>query len=198
MTQKEIEVFEATEEILVPLQAEIEEMLNTPELSKFTLQHTINKYFDKVQEVTSNLAEIAFGDNSIERLTKLQATLSGEYQPGKLSVIALLGLLGEAGEVLNEVEVMVQYHDQQDSISKAIRAAREVEEIKKLVRSGNCLSSAKYGNLADYDSELGDVAYYLNILATNRGLTLFDLCQMGYDKIKAKQLSGGSSEERKS
>lgn len=137
----------------------------------------------------------------IEQLTRLQATLSEEYHPGHLSTVAMLGLIGESGEVFAETRFLHDGHGTEQLgwlRSETLKYAKQMEVVKKRVRSGEsevklCLQETER---EAFIAELGDVTYYLNILATNVGLTLFDLAQMGYDKIKAKQQQGGSSEDR--
>jgi len=132
--------------------------------------------------------------NSIEQLTELQAELG--YVRGEISTVAMLGLVGEAGEVLAET-----YGSENESkiIEKAILICSQIDGLKKRVRSG---TNHHFIYLPDekidkFKSELGDAFYYLNILATNVGLTIFDLAQMAHDKVRAKQAAGGSSEDPK-
>ncbi len=55
--QESVERFEATEEILVPLQAEIEEMLHKPDQHTFNLKRMILKYFQVSDQVIKDLAD---------------------------------------------------------------------------------------------------------------------------------------------
>lgn len=132
----------------------------------------------------------------IELLTKLQAELG--YKKGELSTVAMLGLVGEAGEVLGETMISI-FNDNQ-AIPDAIRACAAMESLKKRVRSGDLSFSFELSpeQEARFDMELADTLGYVNALAINRGLTIFDLAQMLHYKIKRKQAEGGSSEDRKS
>lgn len=134
--------------------------------------------------------------NSIEQLTELQLELG--YKRGELSTVAMLGLVGEAGEVLDETDYDI-HRVLRSEIVKAIHYCRKVDELKKIVRSGEeDLTLGLYDEDGkDFNAELADCLYYINILAFNRNLTLWDLAQMAYDKIKRKQSEGGSSEDPK-
>lgn len=139
--------------------------------------------------------------SAIEQLTALQEELG--YKEGELSTVAMLGLVGETGEVLAET---VFRHDgsgterQMEIRLKTIKLAKDNDDTKKRVRNGEsdvCLVVLPE-HLEKFKTELGDAFYYINILATNVGLTVFDLAQMAHDKIRRKQAEGGSSEDRKS
>ena len=136
------------------------------------------------------------GKDAIEKLTELQLTLSPAYGPGPISTVAMLGLVGEAGEVLAEC-----YHTENnfDIIQGAIQACERVDSLKKRVRKGtnDTFAFVQDASVDKFKSELADTFYYLNILATNMGLSIYDLAQMAHDKIKAKQAAGGSSEQQK-
>lgn len=131
----------------------------------------------------------------LEQLTNLQAELG--YVKGELSTVAMLGLIGEAGEVLAETQI--------DNLSiirdltVTVSACSRVEALKKKARSGELKVGfvPGPGKVGSFKAELADVFYYINILATNMGLTINDLAQMAHDKVRAKQASGGSSEDRK-
>ena len=149
---------------------------------------------------------------AIGQLTLLQDELG--YKKGEVSTVALLGLVGEAGEVLNETSFATNNlsAEQNDKLSKylevvvpvgLIDAAKsicmDVDKLKKAVRNKEftILTEMKSKNGEEFDKELADVLYYVNILATNRGLTIFDLAKMAHDKVRAKQTGGGSSEDKK-
>lgn len=149
--------------------------------------------------------------SSIEQLTKLQAELG--YKEGELSTVAMLGLVGEAGEVLAEVDLRSDSSNVMDIkkyvtnisvpisgnlLHTTIKCCRDVETFKKAVRKGEFDVKCEPRDIDLLKSELADTYYYLNILATNVGLTVFDLAQMAHDKIRRKQAEGGSSEDRKS
>lgn len=148
----------------------------------------------------------------LEQLTNLQAELG--YVKGELSTVAMLGLIGEAGEVLSEVGMSgeAMSDEQIKALNKLLEVrvpfslidatrslCRDVEKLKKAVRNKefNVITTLMEEKEANFDAELSDTFYYLNILATNRGLTINDLAKMAHDKVRAKQASGGSSEDRK-
>lgn len=134
----------------------------------------------------------------IINLTKLQEELG--YVKGEISTVAMLGLVGEAGEVFSECDLFIDTETLKSTFFKEVTSkCREVEELKKRIRKGNDLTEVilRQSKVENFDKELADVFYYLNILATNRGLTVFDLAQMAHDKVRAKQAAGGSSEDPK-
>lgn len=135
-------------------------------------------------------------ENSIELLTALQKELG--YSEGDLSAVALLGLVGEAGEVLNETTYASDSPYSEFIVNSAINSCEHLDELKKSIRSG-LVKAELYlpeDNEVKYVKELADTLYYLNILAMNQGLTLFDLAQVSHDKVRAKmQTPGGSSEQ---
>lgn len=137
--------------------------------------------------------------NPLEQLTKLQEELG--YVKGNISPVALLGLVGEAGEVLNETSFVnfksFQYLN--EDVEKTVSYCEKMDDYKKAIRKS---TPTKTENLlfvheVDFTAELADCFYYLNILATNLGLTINDLANMAHNKIRTKQAAGGSSEDRK-
>lgn len=132
----------------------------------------------------------------IEKLTTLQEKL-GYEKNREISTVAMLGLVGEGGEVLAEVEVSSFNNDAVAIVSHVIEYSGYADSLKKRVRKGK--SSTKFSlnpkQGANFDSELADTFYYLNILAMNRGLSINDLAKMGHDKILRKIAEGGSSED---
>lgn len=138
-------------------------------------------------------------ETAITRLTQLQKELG--YEKGKVSPIALLGLVGEAGEVLNET-VLMNFHSFKDlnkDVLDAISIAKCMDEYKKQIRKQTVKSSENivFIDEGNFNAELADCFYYLNILAINRDLDLEDLANMAYNKIRLKQSQGGSSEDKK-
>lgn len=140
--------------------------------------------------------------SSVEQLTILQEELG--YKKGEISTVAMLGLVGEAGEVLSEIGFIDDCKNYA-LLPKYIETAKNIcailESYKKSIRREERGSIPKFTIEKDreqaFDSELADNLYYLTILATNRGLTIFDLAQMAHDKVRAKQSAGGSSEDPK-
>lgn len=135
--------------------------------------------------------------SSLEQLTLLQQELG--YKQGDISTVALLGLIGEAGEVLNECGFKTDNEFPVRITMKAIAHCNTVDALKKEIRKGAIKFDlhVRPEKQAEFDSELSDTFYYLSILAMNRGLTIEDLAKMGHDKVRAKQAAGGSSEDRK-
>lgn len=118
----------------------------------------------------------------LEELDRLQDGFYPDKQRGE--IIGLLGLFGEAGEVLDEV--VFDTHNQ-GLIENAINVARNIDALKKRVRSGEeNVSLAYIESFEKYNTELADCFYYLNILRKNRGLSFNDLAEMSLKKIAAK------------
>lgn len=124
------------------------------------------------------------GKEPFEMLTALQKDFG--YTTGKINPVALFGLFGEAGEVLNEV-ALTDFKKLQD-IAVAIGAL--VDQAKKDIRENNCLqplvSIVEPGH--HFDAELADVLYYLNLLAFNRGYKLSHYAMLSVQKVKEKNL----------
>lgn len=111
----------------------------------------------------------------------------------------MLGLVGEAGEVLAEVSIPSKSNMFVSNIQDLIKSCKTIEYMKKRIREKSMDEEISLlpSRQDLFNKELADVFYYLNILATNRGLTIFDLAQMAHDKVRAKQVAGGSSEDHK-
>jgi phosphoribosyl-ATP pyrophosphohydrolase len=138
----------------------------------------------------TSLNPISINPDPIFNLNKLQSEFG--YKRGEIDPVALLGLFGEAGEVLNEVFLI----DNNDDIIKAedlkmiaCEKALELDTLKKKIRTqkDKKISVSIKDHPQAFNTELADCFYYLNILATNQGLTLADLAQISLDKIKAKK-----------
>jgi NTP pyrophosphatase (non-canonical NTP hydrolase) len=130
--------------------------------------------------------------NSIQKLTELQHQVG--YKEGPVNLIALFGLFGESGEVLEEwLKTVTLKKDIHDSwISDGIAAADTIDRLKKLIRdskleiNGNRFAETKRELDGNFDKELADALYYLNAIAINRGKTLEYYAQLSYDKVSAK------------
>lgn len=139
----------------------------------------------------------------LNQLTELQKTFG--YVPGVISPVALLGLAGECGEVLDETVpsadlskldsigtsiVEMKYTASIERIRYFVHAAREVDDMKKEIRRDE-MSSDRLSYCAKddeaFDEELCDIFYYLNALAIGRGLSINDLARMSHAKILRKQ-----------
>jgi hypothetical protein len=126
--------------------------------------------------------------NALYDLTKLQNHYG--YVKGPIDPVALLGLFGEAGEVLNEMFLIdngSEFIKAEDLKLVATSSAKVMDQYKKKLRKKEC--PAITINISDppaaFDTELADCFYYLHALAINRGLTLEDLAQISLDKIKS-------------
>lgn len=126
-------------------------------------------------------------ENSIEKLTNLQKEFG--YKEGEINPVALLGLFGEAGEVMNECrQKSLINNDLLRICPNGVDAALDVDEFKKKVRSG----AFPFGTIVieseeKFDKEMADVIYYLNVLALNRGKTLNDYAEISYQKVMSKK-----------
>lgn len=123
----------------------------------------------------------------IEKLTGLQKEVG--YEKGTINNVALLGLFGEAGEVLNEVKMTKNedgsgwYFEEGDK-ALAISVANKLDGFKKAIRDKKHEPLfIKINNEELFDKEMSDVLYYLNALAINRGKTLNDYAKISYDKV---------------
>lgn len=167
-------------------------------LPKDVMIRMIRKANLKIQSL-SNVSPYISHYSSVDQLTSLQAELG--YKEGELSTVAILGLVGEAGEVLSEADLNnFKGEDTMYGLDNVKSVCKWVDDLKKEVRKGdNILEYVFYEPTKEaFKAELADCFYYLNILATNVNLTVFDLAQMAHDKIRRKQAEGGSSEDRKS
>lgn len=125
---------------------------------------------------------------SIEKLTELQLKVG--YKFGRPNAIALLGLFGEAGEVLNEVFLTCEeegfWNKYPDLLRRnSVSYARLVDELKKEIRDNKrpvLVNFESTYNADEFNRELADVLYYLNALAISQGKTLEDYAEMSYQK----------------
>lgn len=113
------------------------------------------------------------------------------YQKGEVSPVALLGLFGEAGEVLNEANVMVADGSTKDQFEvdhetwQATSIAKTIDSYKKEIRKGHDTVFIHLEDATKFDKELADCFYYLKILALNRGMSLDDLAMLSIAKIES-------------
>ncbi len=135
---------------------------------------------------------------NFNKLTELQNKVG--YKEGPPNTVAILGLFGEAGEVLNEgifinpsVPNLAFFSEDQ---GKAINIAECIDALKKRIRDNKTLISFfSITNPEAYDKELADVLYYLNALAINRGKTLDYYAGLSVQKVllkSATDISHGS------
>lgn len=125
--------------------------------------------------------------DNFKKLTDLQGKAGYKKTPkGVINPIGLFGLFGEAGEVLGEVSV---HGSELASLihETAVRYGVKVDDLKKAIRSGNINGvTIKIKNVKAFDEELGDLVYYANLLAKNRGKTLNQYAGMAVRKSKRK------------
>lgn len=87
------------------------------------------------------------------------AETTAVYSTNYTLIYPALGLAGETGEV--------------------------VEKVKKLVRDNNAVADEKF--IEGIKKELGDVLWYVAILARDCGLKLDDIAQGNYEKLKDRK-----------
>lgn len=135
--------------------------------------------------------------NVFQELTEFQMGIG--YEVGNLSLIGLLGLFGESGEVIDAyLKLYGNKQAPQASIlwdlKDAVIAAEKIDGLKKRIRSKDptvTLPSedpviSNPNEIWNFDEEIADTLYYLNLLALNRGHTLEDYAQMSLDKVRAR------------
>jgi hypothetical protein len=124
------------------------------------------------------------------------------YERGVLSPVALLGLFGEAGEVLNEVLFLqhIDMHPLTRAQRAAIATAEIVDEWKKVIRSSPHLAPTVYIQKEEFDGgnsfdiEVADLLYYINLVALGRGRDLSYYAELSCRKVIAKSLNSASDE----
>lgn len=123
-------------------------------------------------------------ENSIDKLTALQKEFG--YKQGGINNVALFGLVGEAGEVLNECKFSTDRA--MILINDSIKVTSQIDNLKKRIRSKEIPEfEIKIENEENFDKEICDVLYYLNVLAINRGKTLNDYAEISYQKVMSKK-----------
>lgn len=134
-------------------------------------------------------------ETALQKLTKFQEEVG--YVEGEINTVAMLGLFGEAGEVLDETTF--KYDEINDKngftksvcsfyVSEAVHISKNIDTMKKQVRDHKLVLATHVENTKNFDTELADVFYYLHALAKNRGLSLEDLAAMSLKKIGDKKL----------
>lgn len=129
-----------------------------------------------------------------QELTALQRKVG--YTEGEINVVALLGLFGEAGEVLEgcslETDAPPNYtlgYHPAELKHNAVEMAKHVDTLKKLIRKREFpykVLATRHMDITKFHHELCDALYYLNALAINCGLTLDDLARLSVEKVKRK------------
>ena len=101
-----------------------------------------------------------------------KAALETAYYPKDVAILYLaLAINGEAGEV--------------------------AEKVKKLYRDRNGVGDMNFAK--SVASELGDVLWYVSVMASELGFTLEDVAKMNIDKIKSRKergVLGGNGDNR--
>jgi len=130
-------------------------------------------------------------ENSIDKLTAIQNEVG--YVKGTINNIALLGLFGEAGEVMDECIFItkgdpIHYKDYDNTPvslkEKSIEIAKRIDGLKKQIRDKVMPPfEITIENEERFDSEMADALYYFNALAINRGKTLNDYAELSLNKV---------------
>jgi hypothetical protein len=139
-----------------------------------------------------------------KELTDLQ--LQYGYERGVLSPVALLGLFGEAGEVLDEVKFMDRTGDlltlntRIESLRNiAVSIAIELDFTKKIIRKNSIaksiiISTEELDGGNAFDIEVADLLYYINLVALGRGRDLSYYAELSCRKVIAKSLNSLTDE----
>ncbi|QIP16787.1 hypothetical protein G8759_31180 [Spirosoma aureum] len=159
----------------------------------------VKDLWSEVYQLVDELEAEANPDNAyLAKLNDLQAQIG--YNPGPINLIALLGLMGEAGEVLGETRPETDSTIQEDDrnqvialavdITRAIDAAYTLDSRKKYFRNRVMAAPVSIATKDEdetvFNKELADAFYYVLALARNRSLTINDLARMSYEKVQAK------------
>lgn len=130
---------------------------------------------------------------AIEQLTAWQKEIGYKENEG-ISPVALLGIAGEAGEVLAECDIHIISAEKRSAGAKQvvidaecikiIQSARYLEHFKKSIRSGERTASSEVTN--NFLPELADLLYYINIAAFQAGSSLEQLAAMALAKGKQR------------
>jgi NTP pyrophosphatase (non-canonical NTP hydrolase) len=126
-------------------------------------------------------------------LTELQQEVG--YHPGELNLVALLGVLGEAGELLDELEISfvkkmtLVDNTFSDCVLAAKQTAKIIDQWKKDVRDQKYQPAIEL-KIDDekFDKELADMLYYLVALSVIRRKPLDYYFSLSIRKIEAKRL----------
>jgi hypothetical protein len=130
-------------------------------------------------------------DNSpIPTLTRLQKEVG--YEEGTLNLVALLGMFGEAGEVLAEVSFEMcpkgTAVDQafMETIKAAIDVAAKIDAWKKSIREKEYTPQVIITVEPEFKKELADQMYYVNALALGQNSSLSELAVIVTNKVRTK------------
>ncbi len=135
----------------------------------------------------------------LEKLTDLQDKIG--YTVGKIHPVALMGLLGEVGEVADEscfvnadefpddqVTVVCQRAwDIMNQVNGFVEKAQVVDGLKKQIRKlENAYIQVEY-HPVKFPVELADAFYYLKAVARGANLTIEDLARISYEKVMERR-----------
>lgn len=132
--------------------------------------------------------------NNLEKLTELQNKIG--YVAGEVHPVAILGLMGESGEVAEATYFMTPkaksltqdgFFKFKEMANRFVRVAGEIDEFKKQIRNQTEIHFAIEVDKDEFDMELADLFYYLNAVAIGRGLTVEDLARMSYEKVISRR-----------
>lgn len=130
--------------------------------------------------------------DKIELLVSKQAIMG--YNPGNLKseYIAMLGLMGESGEVLEEwFKPQFPYKNVfGPAVDDFIKKSRLLDDLKKKVRDGKTFHiDPVLPEKEKLIAELADQFYYLLAASTMQGVTLNHLAELSLKKIEQKSKS---------
>lgn len=100
---------------------------------------------------------------------------------------ALLGLGGEVGEVLEEVQfdfITMFPREAELEIKSFVRLANDLDRRKKHIVQGKASASIQIRSHKQYEENLADVLYYFMFLTREKGLNHY--AQLAFDKVIAK------------
>lgn len=125
----------------------------------------------------------------VGRLSLLQSNVG--YQPGPINPIALLGLVGEAAEVV--AETIFQAPDRYPELvaQNVVNMGEIADRLKKDIRDKKLGYDVEvytdHEDDAKLDMEMADQFYYFNALAINRGKPLWYYAMLSYWKVMKKK-----------
>ena len=100
---------------------------------------------------------------------------------------ALLGLLGETGEVLDSLKFYHSLYESPDTLMGHLEDAEyHKKELRKGTSSNEALPDIEATNPEQTKKELGDVLWYLNTLALSLGFTLEEVARLNVDKLQKR------------
>ena len=157
-------------------------------------------YLDKKKELTITVRRRIEGGNlykykiiedqrtNLQKLTDLQKELG--YKKGDIDPVAVLGIAGESGEILNELEfeIIKTAFPKMTlmEINGFVRIAERIDTIKKEVRNKDLDIICNIKSTEEFDLEISDLFYYLNAICINRGKSIEDYAKLSFDKVTEK------------